>query len=88
MIFLGFFARIASIAGILIYTYASVSHVAGLSPISPSPGGYGLDFFAVSQALLFLFLAITGPGRYCIDQIIRRYILLIARRRSKQTEKL
>ncbi len=88
MIFLGFFARVASTAGIVIYTYAAVSHAVGLPPVSPSPEGYGPDFLAISQALLFLFLAITGPGRYCIDQIIRRQILLIARRRRRQSENL
>ena len=47
MIFLGFFARVASTAGIVIYTYAAVSHAVGLPPVSPSPEGYGPDFLAI-----------------------------------------
>ncbi len=87
MILLGFFARIASISGFLLYAYIAIAPLLAFTPPFAVTSETIPDIAAISQSLLFLFLAITGPGRYCIDQLIRNRILRIAKLRSARRAK-
>ena len=37
---------------------------------------------AAMQAIMYLLISVTGPGRYSIDQLLRRYIFRKAKRRA------
>lgn len=87
MILLGFFARIASICGFIHYASMAALPLFGVSPSFLSLSSATPDITAISQSLIFLFLAITGPGRYCIDQLLRNWILRIAKRKAAKRAK-
>lgn len=87
MILLGFFARIASICGFILYASMAALPLFGVSPSFLSLSSATPDITAISQSLIFLFLAITGPGRYCIDQLLRNWILRIAKRKAAKRAK-
>lgn len=82
MILLGFFARIASICGFILYASLAALPLFGVSSSFLSLSSATPDITAISQSLIFLFLAITGPGRYCIDQLLRNWIFRIAKRKA------
>lgn len=67
MILLGFFARMASFAGFVYAAYMSYLT--------------GFDAVYTLQTILFIFMAMTGPGRYSIDQLLRRAIFKSSKRR-------
>ncbi len=87
MILLGFFARIASICGFILYASMAALPLFGVSPSFLSITAATPDITAISQSLIFLFLAITGPGRYCIDQLLRNWILRITKRKAAKRAK-
>lgn len=82
MIFLGLFERVLSFAGFLLLGSIALTSALGISwdlqPIST-------PFFNEQAAFCSLFaliLAIIGPGRYSIDQIMRHTIYAAAKRRQ------
>lgn len=74
MLFLGFFARIASFAGFLLNASIAVSAALGYTWSLSAASVATFEMAEVTQALLLLIVAISGPGRYSIDQILRRAI--------------
>ncbi len=83
MILSGLFTRIASICGFLLYAFLVASQFYGLgSSITATSGSATPDLALICMSMIFLFLAITGPGRYCIDQLLRMGIVRIAERKS------
>lgn len=82
LIFPGLFTRITAISGFILYLAMGAASIPGLGLSFPVPAHEGLDFGALAQSSAFLFLAITGPGRYSIDQLLRRSIFLSAKRRA------
>lgn len=87
MILLGFFARIASICGFILFAFMAAGPLFGFSASLTSLSSDTPDITAISQSLIFLFLAITGPGRYCIDQLLRNWIFRIAKRKVAKRAK-
>lgn len=87
MILLGFFARIASICGFILFAFMATGPLFGFSASLTSLSSDTPDITAISQSLIFLFLAITGPGRYCIDQLLRNWIFRIAKRKVAKRAK-
>lgn len=87
MILLGFFARIASICGFILYAFMAAGPLLGVSSSSISLYSSTPVITAISQSLIFLFLAITGPGRYCIDQLLRNWIFRIAKHKAAKRAK-
>ncbi len=80
MIFLGFFARIASLSGFALYAYIATVSIFKFHSLVQVPEMLSGNIAPVALALTFLILAITGPGRYCIDQILRKNIFRICKR--------
>ena len=87
MILLGFFARVASICGFMLYAFMAAGPLLGASSSFISLSTATPVITAISQSLIFLFLAITGPGRYCIDQLLRNWIFRIAKRKAAKRAK-
>ena len=82
MIFLGFLSRIASASGFMLYAAIAVSAAFGYSWHLSSATTPVFESMAVMQAIMYLLIAVTGPGRYSIDQLLRRYIFRKAKRRA------
>lgn len=84
MLFLGFFSRIASIAGVIVFGYIStysIFHFPNIFPITAVNVSYTTS---LAQTLICIIMAVTGPGKYCIDQLIRKSILRASRRHARR----
>lgn len=87
MLFIGLFSRIAAIASASIYGWEIISVITASSEPWAIP-----DTALILSVTLCVIAAITGPGRFSVDQIIRRSLVraakrkAIARRRRKTRE--
>lgn len=77
MLFLGLFARIASIASAGIFGWNAISFLASAPEAAVMP-----DTSLILSAVLCVIAAITGPGRFSIDQLIRRSLVRAAKKRA------
>lgn len=81
MILLGLFARIAGFAAMLLNASIAITAALGYVWHLSASEIPIFEMQATIQALLTGIIAITGPGRYSLDQLLRRAIF----RRAKYT---
>lgn len=71
---LGFFTRMVSFAAFAVFaTFATVAAI----------GGY-IDLADIVPGVVALMFCVIGPGKYCIDSLMRRGMVLSARRRMRR----
>lgn len=88
MIFLGFLARISATAGFLLYASAAVTAALGYVWHLSSSEIPVFETETVMQALLMLVIAVAGPGRYSVDQLLRRFIFRKAKYRALRRSRI